>query len=114
MSGAITAAAIVTAAAAVGGTVMSAVQGSKQADAQEKALKSQNTAQGEAKAAALSTARKADLAQNEANQKTPDIASILARAAKDSKGGIGSTMLTGPSGVNPGQLSLGGTSLLGS
>lgn len=114
MSGAITAAAIVTAAATVGSTVIGAVQGGKQADAQNKALKAQTQATGEAKAAALSTQRKADLAQNEANQKAPDIASILARAAKASKSGLGSTMLTGPSGVDAGSLSLGGTSLLGS
>jgi type II secretory pathway pseudopilin PulG len=115
MSGVVTIASIATAAAAVGSTVMGAVQGGRQADAQEKALKSQKTAQGEAKAAALSTQRKADLAANEANQKTPDIASILARAAKASKSGLGSTMLTGPSGVDSGALNLGGgTTLLGS
>jgi pantothenate kinase type III len=90
MSGAITlttVAALATAGAAVGGTILSGIQGAKQADAQQKALKSQNQAQGEAKAAALSTARKSELAQNEANQKTPDIASILDRASKASKSG---------------------------
>lgn len=118
MSGAITLgtiAAVTSAAVGVGGLVMSGIQGSKQADAQEAALKKQNQAQGEAKAAALSTQRKADLANNEDNQKTPDIASILAKAAQAGKVGLGSTMLTGAGGVNPGSLSLGGGStLLGS
>lgn len=116
MSGAITAttvAAIATAAAGVGGTVYGIVHGQQQQAAQNKALKAQKTAQGEAEAATLSNQRKNELAQNEASQKTPDIAAILSRAASAERGGIGSTMLTGPSGVDPGSLTLGKSTLLG-
>lgn len=113
MSGVITAATIATAAAAVGSTAYGIVQGERQNSAQQKALKSQNTAQGQAAAAALSTQRKNEVAQNQANQKTPDIASILARAAGPSKSGVGSTMLTGSSGIDTSALSLGKSSLLG-
>lgn len=116
MSG-ITAATIiagVSAAAAVGGTAYSIVNGQAQNAAQQEGLKRQKTAQDTAKSQALSTQRKSELAQNSANMKTPDIASILARASGPSKAGLGSTMLTGPGGVTTGDLTLGKTSLLGS
>lgn len=115
MSG-VTAATIIAgigAATAVGGTAYSIVNGQAQQAAQQKSLTQQKTAQDTAKAAALSTQRKGELAQNAANMKTPDIASILARASGPSKSGIGSTMLTGPGGVNTGDLTLGKSSLLG-
>lgn len=115
MSG-ITAATIIAgvgAAAAVGSTAYGIVNGQSQQAAQKKSLQMQTTAEGEAKANALSTQRKSQLAMNEANQKTPDIASILSRAAVASKGGVGSTMLTGPGGVPNSALNLGKTSLLG-
>jgi uncharacterized protein HemX len=103
----------VTAAAAVGGTVVSAVQGHNQNQAQKKSLVAQKTAQDKAEAQALSNQRKSEIAQNEVNKKTPDVAAILARAASASRAGLGSTMLTGAGGVDPTGLSLGGTSLLG-
>jgi uncharacterized protein HemX len=96
------------------GTGVSIYQGKKSGDAQQQALKNQNTATQKAEADALSTERKNETATNAANMKTPDISSILTNAANASKVGVGSTMLTGPNGVAPGALSLGKSTLLGS
>lgn len=104
----------VTAAASVGSTIYSIKSGQDQAAAQQKSLQMQKTSQDQATAAALSTQRKSELAQNAANQKTPDIAGILARAATAAKGGVGSTLLTGSGGVDTSTLNLGKASLLGS
>jgi uncharacterized protein HemX len=115
MSG-VTAATIIagiSAAAAVGGTTYGIINGQAQQKTQDKQLVAQKTAQQKAEAQALSNQRKSEVAANEANQKTPDIASILARAAGPSKAGVGSTMLTGSGGVDPAGLNLGQTSLLG-
>lgn len=115
MSG-VTAATIIAgigAAAAVGGTAYSIVNGQSQQATQKKALVAQKTGQDTAIAQTLSNQRKSEVAQNQTNQKTPDVAAILARAAGLSKTGLGSTMLTGSSGVDPTGLSLGGSTLLG-
>lgn len=116
MSGAITATTIaaISAAAGVGSMVYGIKSGQDQAAAQGKSLQMQKTSQDQATAAALSTQRKSELAQNAANQKTPDIAGILARAATAAKGGVGSTLLTGSGGVDTSTLNLGKASLLGS
>jgi uncharacterized protein HemX len=117
MSGAITLstiAAVVGAGAAVGGTAYGIYNGQKQQGAQKKALAQQTTAQQEAEASSLSTERKSELAQNAANQQTPNVAGILARAATMGNKGLSSTMLTGPAGVNSAALSLGKSTLLGS
>lgn len=53
----------------------------------------------------------ADQANNKANAKTPDILALL--AANKSPGGVGSTMLTGPGGVDTSTLTLGRNTLLG-
>ncbi len=116
MSGAIsltTIAALAGAGAAVGGTAYSIINGQKQQAQQKKALAMQNTAQQQAEANALSTERKSEIAQNDANKKTPNVAAILARAATIGNTGLSSTMLTGPGGVGTGSLNLGKTSLLG-
>lgn len=117
MSGAITASTIIAgigAAAAVGSTAYGVYSGEKQAGVQQQQLQNQKNAQQTAEQNALSQERKSDMAQNAANQKTPDIAGILARAANASKVGVSSTMLTGPSGIDPTSLNLGKSSLLGS
>jgi type II secretory pathway pseudopilin PulG len=106
--------AIVGGAAAVGPTAYGIVNGQQQEANQKKSLAAQNQAQQEAKANALSTERKSEEAQNAANQKTPDITAILRRAAAMGSNGLSSTMLTGPGGVAPSNLTLGKTSLLGS
>lgn len=102
-----------TAIALAGLTGYGIYSGQQQADAQQAALKKQNTAQQTATAAALSTQRKSEVAQGAANQQTPDIAGILSRAATVGKG-LSSTMLTGPGGVNANSLDLGKSTLLGS
>lgn len=114
MSGITTATIIagIGAAAGVAGTAYGVVSGQNQQAAQQDALKKQNTAQQKAEASSLSTERQAANAQNVA--KTPDVSSILARAATAGKTGMSSTMLTGVGGVDPSSLNLGKTSLLGS
>lgn len=116
MSGAITLssiAALVGAGAAVGGTAYGIYAGQKNQDAQKKALALQNQTQQQAEANALSTERKSAVAQNAANQQTPNVAAILARAAQMGNQGLSSTMLTGPTGVTGG-MNLGKSTLLGS
>lgn len=53
----------------------------------------------------------ADQANNKANAKTPNIAALL--AGNQAPGGVGSTMLTGPGGVDTSKLTLGRNTLLG-
>lgn len=53
----------------------------------------------------------ADQANNKANAKTPNIAALL--ASNQAPGGVGSTMLTGPGGVDTSKLTLGRNTLLG-
>jgi hypothetical protein len=116
MSGALAATIIagVGAAAAVGSTAYAIKAGGDQQDAQQQSLKQQNTAQQKAESASLSNQRKSQVAQGAVNQKTPDVASILARAATAGNAGQSSTMLTGPGGIDPSGLNLGkGSTLLG-
>lgn len=113
MSGAMTIAAIVGATAAVGSTAYGIINGQKQDATQKKALAQQNQAQQQAEANALSTERQSAVAQNAANQQTPNVAAILARAATMGNNGLSSTMLTGPTGVTSG-MNLGKSTLLGS
>jgi len=117
MSGAIsisTLAAVAGATAAVGSTAYGIYSGQRQEGAQKKSLAQQNQAQQQAEANALSTQRKSELAQNAANQQTPNVAAILSRAAQMGNQGLSSTMLTGPGGVNTTALNLGKSTLLGS
>ncbi len=55
----------------------------------------------------------ADQAFNRANPKKPDAAQLLYGNQQSNSGGVGSTMLTGPQGIDPSGLSLGKTTLLG-
>ena len=74
-----------------------------------------NQQQREYQKNALEVSRKqaelADQANNKANAKTPDILALL--AANKAPGGAGSTMLTGPGGVDTSKLTLGRNTLLG-
>lgn len=79
----------------------------------ERSSSMQEAAQSKAKKAALQQQRASDEANNRANQKTPDVNAILSAAQQSAKGGPAGTMLTGPSGVDPGALSLGKSTLLG-
>lgn len=97
MSGAITAAVVVGAAASV-------YSAKKQSDAQKEAQRS-------AEAIAEKQKNQAEREFNRANAKTPDLAGIMASNKRAE--GAGSTMLTGPQGVDTGSLSLGKSTLLG-
>jgi uncharacterized protein HemX len=116
MAGSISAttAALITAGVAAAGVGTSLYMGSKQEDVQKKALQQQRQAQTQAEQQALDQQRRSEQAQNAANQKTPDLSAILARAATSGASGVSSTMLTGPGGVSTGGLNLGGKTLLGS
>ena len=50
---------------------------------------------------------------NKVNAKAPDVNALMAANALGAKGGAGSTMLTGPQGVDPSTLTLGKKTLLG-
>jgi len=94
------------AAAAVAGTAYSIYNGQQQASAQKKAM---NQAQANAQAQATA----ADQAMNKANQKRPDVASILDAATQSGRAGVSGTMLTGSQGVDPNSMALGRSTLLG-
>ena len=99
----------VVAAVAVG---VSAVSAYASYQDQKKAVAAQEQANKQAAADAKRTADLADQATNKANRKTPDYAALLAGNAMTK--GVGSTMLTGPSGVDASSLTLGRNQLLGS
>lgn len=103
MSGAISATTILAAV----GTAYSIYNGQRQASMQKDAA---NKAQTNAAA----TAKAADEAANRANAKKPNTAAILDQALMAGKTGAAGTMLTGPTGIDLTQLSLGRTTLLGS
>ena len=66
-----------------------------------------------AKDAAKVTAQNTDEANNRATSKAPDSAALMAANVLAGKSGQSGTMLTGPQGVDPSQLTLGKNSLLG-
>lgn len=84
-----------------------------QYDAAKNAAENQNKQLELARDNAKKQAAYQDQAINRANQKTPDVAAIMSGAQRDAKNGGGSTMLTGPSGVDISSMSLSKTSLLG-
>lgn len=98
------------AAAAAGGA---AVQGHQQSVASKNARQGQKEAQADAKARALSQQRQNEQAQAAANRKTPDAGSLLQEEQAAALSGAGSTLLTGPAGVDPARLKLGRNTLLG-
>lgn len=98
--------AAIGAAAAVAGTAYTVYSGERAASAQSEAMK-------RAKTAADAQATQADQAMNKANPKRPDIGALLAGNAMSAKAGVGGTMLTGPTGVDPAGLTLGRNTLLG-
>ena len=90
--------------AVIAGAGVSAYSAKKQSDAQKKAQRS-------AEAQAQKQQQQAEREFNRANAKTPDLAGIVASNKRAE--GAGSTMLTGPQGVDSGSLSLGKNTLLG-
>ena len=99
------------AAVAVGGTAL--VGGGVSYYQGEKALKQQRNADNEARLSAFKAEKQANEAFNAANQKTPDILSLMRANALTAGGGISGTMLTGPSGVDAGKALLGKAVTLG-
>lgn len=95
---------------AVGMTVLSAAVGFHQS---EQARKATNTARDRAAEQAKATLMQQDEADNRLNQKQANTQSLLEAAVNGNKGGAASTLLTGPSGVNTSNLTLGRNSLLG-
>jgi hypothetical protein len=98
----------VTAALVIGG-----ISVANQYQQGEDAKKAQSEANTKATANARTAADQADQANNRANGKQPDIASLSSQNSMAAKGGVGGTMLTGPQGVDPKTLLLGKTTLLG-
>lgn len=104
------AAAIVSAAAAVLGAGYGAYSGEQASSDRRRARRSQEQAQGRAARQAEGQRRQGEIAENRENQRLPDLASLLS----DDGGGRGSlaTLLSGPGGIDPSQLTLGRRSLL--
>lgn len=92
---------------------VSATAAAVQYDQARDAARDQRRAQDAAAAKAKESARKADEEFNRLNMKKPNISGIFAQNAQASAGGVGSTMLTGPGGVNLSNSILGKTTLLG-
>ncbi len=95
-----------------------ALKQQEQANAQNKAaneaaLALQTQANQQAKDAAAKAATAAEQATNRANARTPDLRGLSSQNTLDAKGGVGGTMLTGPQGIDPKALLLGKTTLLG-
>lgn len=86
----------------------------KRRKAEDAAIEEQRRAQDEAKNAALSQARRAEMDAMARNRKTPDMASLLsAEQAAAAFSGAGATLLTGAGGIDRKKLKLGQSSLLG-
>lgn len=84
-----------------------------QYDASRDAARDQRQAQDEAARRAKEAARKADEEFNRLNMKKPNIAGLMMQNQQAAAGGVGSTMLTGPSGVGLSNSILGKATLLG-
>lgn len=103
-------AAVATAAAGTGYSVYAGEQGKK---AQNQAMQRQERAQAETAQRAAMQQQRSQRAMTKASQAQPDVASIMA-SAQEAASGPSATMLTGPQGIDPSQLSLGRSTLLGS
>lgn len=86
----------------------------KQQQAQQKAIKQAAAqAQTAAKQQAEKAEQKAEQEVNRLNAKKPDTSAILSAQQQAAKAGASGTMLTGPQGVDPSQLTIGKNTLLG-
>lgn len=108
-----TGAAVVGAAAAAAGAGYSIVAGQEGKKQQQRAMDQQERAQAQQLAQTQAQQRRSEMAMNAANRRQPDVSGIMERAGQQAGGGPSSTMLTGPGGVDPTQLSLGRSTLLG-
>ena len=105
--------AITTAIAAVASTGYQIYQGQQQKKAQKKQLALQAQANEDARKQAKAEADRADIEYNKANRQTADVSAITDESFLAGKGGGAGTMLTGNMGVDPNQLKLGKSTLLG-
>ena len=105
--------AVTTAIAAVASTGYQIYQGQQQKKAQKKQLALQAQANEDARKQAKAEADRADLLYNKANRQTADVSAITDESFLAGKGGGAGTMLTGNMGVDPNQLKLGKSTLLG-
>ena len=105
--------AVTAAVAAVVGTGYAIYSGERAADAQQEAMRQQQTAQQQAYAQAEKAQQTSQQNINRANQRQPDTAAILSQVQQSAAGGASGTMLTGPQGIDPSQLALGRNTLLG-
>ena len=103
----------ISAVAAIAGTTYGVIASEQGKRAQEKAMNEQRQAQDRAARSAEAQANRSQEAMNAANRKAPDVSNIMQNAARMAGGGVGSTLLTGPGGVDPSELSLGRSTLLG-
>jgi hypothetical protein len=101
------------AAATAAGTGYAIASGEDAKKKQAQALSRQESAQTQAVNAAEGQRKKSEMAINQANRQTPNVAGIMESASASAAGGPSGTMLTGPTGVNPNALSLGKSTLLG-
>jgi hypothetical protein len=81
-------------------------------NAQEKALRQQTQEQNRLAAQAAMQQRRSEQAIAGAQRREPNVQAIMA-GAQEAATGPTSTMLTGPTGVNPQDLALGRSTLLG-
>ena len=97
---------------AAAGTGYSIASGEDAKKKQASALSKQEAAQKQAVNAAQGQRKQSEMAINQANRQTPNVAGIMESAS--AAGGAAGTMLTGPTGVDPNALALGKSTLLGS
>lgn len=103
--------AVTAAIAAVASTGYSIYSGEQQAKQQKKSLQMQEQANKQAVATATKQEKSAEENIRAANRKQADVSAILAAAQET--GGGDRTLLTGPTGVDTSQLTLGKNTLLG-
>ena len=100
------------AAATAAGAGYSIAAGEDAKRKQASALSKQESAQAQAVNAAQGQRKQSEMAINQANRQTPNVAGIMESAS--AAGNAAGTMLTGPTGVDPNALALGKSTLLGS
>jgi hypothetical protein len=110
---AVVAAITTMAVAAAGGLAYGIYSGEQGKKAQKEAMRRQSAMQAEATQQAQQQATASQAAIRRSQQQSPDVASIMAAAQEAGTGGPASTMLTGPAGIDPSQLTLGRNTLLG-
>ena len=106
---------VVSAAIAVGAaaTYTTYKAGREQKKAQEKQLALQKQQNADAKQRAKEAKEQSDIEMNKANRKKANTSAIQSKAEQAALTGPAGTMLTGNMGVDPNQLNLGKSTLLG-